>query len=425
MDGHHSPPAVGTRRSPGWLGFRLICFAWLAILSAAYGGPALGQLIASPAAGERQIVVVYRSGASTIDPRTLAGELDILHRQSIELPSIALVVSVFAIRGTQDFEKVSALLGQRLKAIAVDGNQVYDGFADPSFSLRARSLQYALDRINAGQAASFATGRGVRIALIDGDVDVRHPVLAGKILARIDLIGEARDPDPVSAIDEARHGTGVAGIILADGRMIGLAPEARAIAIKAFAVRPGEGGRIHSSSDKIVRAIDVALRLKARVINMSFGGPRDRVVEFIVAEAVARGAIIVAAAGNIDSPDSELIYPAAYPGVIAVAATDTQDKLVRVPGSQRWVAIAAPGIDVITTAPGGGFQALSGSSIAAAHVSGLVALLLELRPTLGPVDAAQIIRRTARPLPATGDDSMPGLIDVGAALAAVVATAGR
>ena len=423
MAGRCSRTAIGPRCLPRWLG--LIGIVGLAVLTLTAWRPAIGQLAASPVVGERQIVVVHRRSGTSADPRTLAGELGISHRESIELPSIALVVSVFAVRTTQDFDQLSTLLAQRLKAIAVDGNQVYDGYADPGFALRARSLQYALDRINAGNAASLATGRGVRIALIDGGVDERHPALAGKILARIDLVGEARDPDPTSAIDEVRHGTGVAGIILADGPMIGLAPEARAIAIKAFAVRPGEGGHVRSSSDKIVRAIDVALRLKARVINMSFGGPRDRVVEFVVAEALARGAIIVAAAGNGDSPAAELIYPAAYPGVIAVAATDTQDRLVPTPGSGRHVVVAAPGVDVITTSPGGGFQALSGSSIAAAHVSGLVALLIELRPTLEPGDVARMLRRTARPLPSGTAGGTPGMIDVAAALAAVATTAGR
>ena len=367
----------------------------------------------------RQLVVVHRPTPSGVDPQAIARTLGARHRDSRSLTALRLTISVFDLDWRADLAAIEAALRASLDVLAMDVSREYVAHAS-GFELSARSLQYAIELINARDTSRFADGRGVRVALIDGGIDDRHVALKGKFLAHIDLVGEATSPQPSFAYDELRHGTGVAGIVLASGAMIGLAPGARAIAIKAFSLRGGDGKTIRSSSERIARAIEIALRLRARVINMSFAGPRDRVVEFVVGAALAEGAILVAAAG------SAAAYPAAYHGVIGVAAVDAAEQRSPVIAARDHIAVLAPGVDVLTAAPGGGFQTLSGASLAAAHVSGAAALLVELRPTLDARDVLAILRRTARPprnVDAPGDDG-GWIVDVGAALASLGDAAG-
>src|SRR5262249_35009076 len=130
-----------------------------------------------------------------------------------------------------------------------------------------------------------------------------------------------------------------------------------------------------------------------------------------------KGLVLVAAAGN-DGPSAPPDYPAAYPGVIAVTATDVDDHLLRVANHGGYVAVAAPGVDISVAAPNGGYGFTTGTSVAAAHVSGLVALLLERNPRLTPDAVAAILMQTAKHLGAKSrnDEFGAGLVDAYAAL---------
>lgn len=405
----------GMRRIGGALAGALFAMFALAV----DGGAQIGAPVPI-SEGARQLVVIHRPAPPGVDPQAIARSLGARHRDSQSLTALRLTISVFELDARADPASIELALRASLEVLAIDINREYVAHQS-SFELSARSLQYAIELINARDAPRIANGRGVRVALIDGGIDDRHAALKGKILAHVDLVGEATNARPAAAYDELRHGTGVAGIVLGSGDMTGLAPGARAIAIKAFSLRGGDGRTIRSSSERIARAIEIALRLRARVINMSFGGPRDKVVEFVVGAALAEGAILVAAAGRAAA------YPAAYPGVIGVAAVDATLRGDPVVAELDHVAILAPGVDVLTAAPGGGFQTLSGASLAAAHVSGAVALLVELRPTLGAVDALAILRRAARPSRGAGatGESAGHIIDVGAALASLGGAAGE
>ena len=115
----------------------------------------------------------------------------------------------------------------------------------------------------------------------------------------------------------------------------------------------------------------------------------------------------MAAAGNA-GPQSPPLYPAADPNVIAVTATDADDRLLKVANRGRHIALAAPGVDIVLPATGGGYQVSSGTSVAAAHVSGIAALLLELKPGLAPDAARKILQSTARDLGPKGRDDQFG-----------------
>jgi subtilisin family serine protease len=130
---------------------------------------------------------------------------------------------------------------------------------------------------------------------------------------------------------------------------------------------------------------------------MSFAGPADPRLADILDRATKRGIVLVAAAGNA-GPNSPPLFPAADKNVIAVTATDMEDRLYTGANRGNHIAVAAPGVDVLVPAPDGGYQFTTGTSVAAAHVSGVVALLLERNPKLTPAEVRRILTRTAKSL---------------------------
>jgi subtilisin family serine protease len=213
----------------------------------------------------------------------------------------------------------------------------------------------------------------------------------------------------------------MAGAIAARARLTGAAPAAQILAIHAFA-STGKGEE--STSLATLRGIDWAVSNGARVISMSFGGPRDPEMSLALAAAAKKGVVLVAAAGNAGSKSAPL-YPAADPNVIAVTATDSEDKLFVHSNRGRHIAVAAPGVDIIAPAPSGTYQVSTGTSVAAAQVSGIVALLLEAKPDLTPQAARKILLSTAKDLGPKGRDDQfgAGLADAYSALKALAPAA--
>jgi subtilisin family serine protease len=155
---------------------------------------------------------------------------------------------------------------------------------------------------------------------------------------------------------------------------------------------------------------------------MSFAGPKDGLIERGIAAAAAKGIVMIAAAGNA-GPKSPPLYPAANGNVIAVGATDAQDKLFAASNRGSHIAVTAPGVDIFLPAPDEKFQMTSGTSFSAAYVSGLAALMLERNPALKPDDLREILVKTARDLGAPGRDDLfgAGQVDAYAAVMAVAA----
>ena len=133
------------------------------------------------------------------------------------------------------------------------------------------------------------------------------------------------------------------------------------------------------------------------VVNMSFAGPADPTLHRMLAAAYEKGMVLIAAAGNA-GPTSPPLYPGADPSVIAVTATNSIDGLFTMANRGPYIAVAAPGVDILALAPGGALQLTTGTSVATAHVSGLVALLLECKPSLKPADIRAMLANTAKPL---------------------------
>jgi subtilisin family serine protease len=152
---------------------------------------------------------------------------------------------------------------------------------------------------------------------------------------------------------------------------------------------------------------------------MSFAGPPDPTLQEAIAKAYQKGVVLVAAAGN-GGPNSPPLYPAADPNVIAATATDVDDQLFPLANRGNYIELAAPGVDVVLPAPEARYQLASGTSVAAAHVSGVVALLLERNPALSPDDIRKILGTTARALSKERQDGFAvGLIDASQALGSI------
>lgn len=242
---------------------------------------------------------------------------------------------------------------QPLNAFEAQGASSAKGVPnDRLFAAQPSARQWRLAALH-----RVATGRGVRVAVIDSLVDAGHPDLKGQLIAVRDFVGR----DSLSA---ESHGTGVAGIIAAAANntvgIAGVAPGARLLALRACWQQSQATTRCDTLS--LARALVFALESNAHVINMSLTGPQDQLVARLIQIALRRGVSVVAAA----DPGSGRGFPASLPGVIAVARDDLA-------GARSGV-YSAPGRDVPTTEAGGGWNLVDGNSFAAAHVSGLLAL---------------------------------------------------
>jgi subtilisin family serine protease len=296
------------------------------------------------------------------------------------------------------------LAGERDIASA-QPNYVYrleqDAAAKPTAGAQGDPAQYVLFELEIGQAHQIATGKDITVAVIDSEIDGKHRDLGGTLVKSFDAITDDQTPHS--------HGTSIAGAIASHGKLLGIAPGVKLLAVHAFTGPPGNA---EGTSYAISKGVQWATDNGARVINMSFAGPPDPVLQHMLAEAYDKGIVLIAAAGNA-GPQSEPLYPAADPDVIAVTATDENDKLFKMANRGRYIAVSAPGVDILALAPGDTYQVTTGTSIAAAHVSGIAAMLLQCKPSLKPSDVRAVLISTAKPLgpPAPDSDFGAGLVD--------------
>ena len=252
-------------------------------------------------------------------------------------------------------------------------------YNDPYFD-----LQSGFSAIDAGGAQRWSHGSGVRIALIDTGLDASHPDLGGRVVSQRDFVPNAGG-DPATD----RHGTEVAGVIVAIANnrigIAGVAPASTLLSYRACWPSQADGSAARCNSYTLALALGAAIASGARIINLSLGGPADPLLEQLTAYAIQRGTIVVGAMpvdGRMDG------FPVDVEGVIAVAAAGDQTTDAH--------ALAAPGRDILTLAPGGHYDYASGSSLAAGHVTGAVALLLELDPHLRGKALYSILKRSQR-----------------------------
>jgi len=379
------------------------------------GGPVNGESL------DRQLLVMLRSAPPHFRPDVSYGAYDaaaarVAQRRIAEslasqyeltivdgwpMPALAVDCFVMEGRGGASLEELVARLSTDSRVESVQSMNVFSvlGHSDPLYPLQPSAKLWRLDDLH-----KVATGKRVRVALIDTGVDIDHPDLIGRVTVTRNLVDGRGDVAEL-------HGTAVAGIVGAradDGTGIaGVAPDARLMALRAC-WQQGRGAVAICSTFTLAKALQFALDDKVEIINLSIGGPRDRLLERLLDAASSRGAIVVTA---VDPAAGKVSFPASHDGVLAVAELDGQDAPAAV--------LLAPGRDIPVPVPGKQWGFVSGSSFAAAHVTGLVALLRELAPN---AQTQQVREALAPKAAASVAGERRPMVDACAAIAAIGGT---
>jgi subtilisin len=230
------------------------------------------------------------------------------------------------------------------------------------------------------------TGRGVRVAIVDSGIDTEHPDLKGKVRESVEAVAEDGKINfrPSTSGDQAGHGTACAGIITS------IAPNAELYSVKVL------GPNASGSGDMFLVGLDYAIKQKFQVINLSLGttkrdyfGPLHDLLD----RAYHAGCVVVAAANNLPYPSYPSIFSSSIVSVVKRAGADPFNFGYRY---GNVIELVAPGVEVKTTWPGGGYRQLTGNSFACPYIVGIIALLMEAYPNLTPFQVKTILYAIAK-----------------------------
>lgn len=260
----------------------------------------------------------------------------------------------------------------------------------PGWGKDQQIIPMGVERIRAHQIWNRSTGNSVKVAVLDTGFDLDHPDLQPNIAEGINLV----DPDAPPR-DDHGHGTHIAGIIAAadnNSGVIGVAPAARLYPVKALNSR-GEG-----TLADVLEGLQWCIDNDMQVINLSIGtdSPSTALEQAITAVYQA-GIVMVAAAGNDGTSDS-VDFPAAYSQTISVGALTTGNWLAWYSSQGPEITLVAPGDQVLSTIQGGSYGRMSGTSMATAHVTAVVALIQQLKPELTPDQVTEVLTSSAEKL---------------------------
>jgi subtilisin family serine protease len=364
-----------------------------------------GRNISIPPPGETRLVpnevlLEVHAGTSTsyLDALARRLQLTLLETQSFALTGRTL--QRWHLDGTGSVAGTLRGLSRFGRISAAQPNFLYDfGQAQPPAQADATAAQYVVPKLHLLEAHKITNGDDVLVAVIDSKIDTQHPDLAGVVVDEYDALGA---PAPAHV-----HGTGMAGAIAAHAKLVGVAPKVKLLAVRAFT---GDQESAQGTTFNILKGLDWAASKNARIVNMSFAGPADAMFRDMLAKAHARGIVLIAAVGNA-GPRSPPLYPAADPYVIGVTATDADDKLLPQANRGPQVTVAAPGVQILAPAPDAAYQVTTGTSVAAAHASGVAALLLARNPSLTPDQVRSLLVKSVRAIPGNRRDVGAGVID--------------
>lgn len=260
-------------------------------------------------------------------------------------------------------------------------------YSDPYYR-----LQTNIHSMNLAEIHSQTTGKDVTIAIIDTGVDTEHPDLEGQIQQSKNFVPQ-KPSDSLGDI----HGTAIAGVIAAkpnnDHGIVGIAPDSNVIALKAcWGVKVGSLEAI-CNSFTLALAINTAIAMDVDILNLSLTGPYDPLLARLIEKAVQQGIIIIAS--QTDREDAKSGFPAQQPGVIGVRSINS--KLVQSSYESQAMTVSAPGEDILTTLPNGTYDFISGNSLATAHVSGLAALMLQLKRNVNSQELSKLLAKANEP----------------------------
>jgi hypothetical protein len=270
-------------------------------------------------------------------------------------------------------------LAQPLQSFSTSATPVDAAYNDPYFG-----LQRGLWEMSVVAAHLWSRGEGVTVAVVDTGVDASHPDLAGRVNLTRNYVD--RDHDQ---FERDRHGTEVAGVIAAVGNnekgIVGVAPQVQLLALKACWQSASSSSSAVCNSFTLAQAIGSAIDAHVDVINLSLVGPADPLLAALTRKAIEQGSIVVGSVPVTSRMDG---FPAGVPGVIAV---DMAEQAAPAKGALR-----APGRDILTLVPDGHYDFATGSSMAAANVSGIVALMRARRPQMTAAEAKTLLARSTQ-----------------------------
>lgn len=314
----------------------------------------------------------------------LAHEHDLRRVEGWPIQSLDVYCEVLAIPAGRDVAEVIAALNGDPRVDLAQRMNLFNTqtakYDDPYVELQSAAATLEVER-----AHELATGRGVSIAIIDSAVDGDHPDLRGRVQLARNLVADR----PLARRGEV-HGTAIAGIIASavnnSEGIIGVAPDVSIAALRAcWAV--GDGSlAAQCSSFSLAQALEVALGLQPNVINLSLAGPYDPLLARLLDRIIERGIVVVTA--HPATAETSQAFPSSHPRVLTAHSS-----LLAVHSDSPY-ALAAPADEVLTTTPGASYAFMSGNSLAAAHATGVVALLMERQPGLDAERIAAILTAT-------------------------------
>lgn len=258
-----------------------------------------------------------------------------------------------------------------------------------AFDIAAEATETAADLWAAIQPEAIwkgRTGRGVRVAVVDSGIDTEHPDLKGKVRESVEAVAEDGRIEfrPSTSGDQAGHGTACAGIITS------IAPDVDLYSVKVL------GPKASGSGDMFLVGLDYAIKQKFRVINLSLGTTkRDFFAPLhdLLDRAYQAGCIVVSAANNLPYPSYPSIFSSSVVSVVKRAGGDPFNFGYRY---GQVIELVAPGVEVKTTWPGGGYRQLTGNSFACPYMVGIIALMMEAYPNLTPFQVKTILYTIAQ-----------------------------
>ena len=271
-----------------------------------------------------------------------------------------------------------------------------------------QQVGWGVKRIGGEVYLNVKTRKRLRVAIMDTGIMTKHPDLKGNVASGINITGTGSD-----ILDPNGHGTHVAGIIGALNNEIGIVgvmPEVDLYAVKVFDSR-GDG-----SLSNIIRGLQWCINQGIKVVNMSFGSATDNDTFREVFKAAERaGIIMVAAAGN-DQTKHQIQYPAVYTETVAVSSLNELNSLSNFSSYGPEIDLIAPGEQILSTWNNGSYKTLSGTSMAAPHVSGVILQVLNKWGNMSPAQIKRHLKNTAQRLPIKDEYQGAGLIDLAKAL---------
>jgi subtilisin family serine protease len=398
----------------------LFVFGLLAIL--------LGTLASSPRAANppQRLIITFEQTVAVNDKATVEAigarvikELPLVNGLVVLVPDPAIAPLLKTLKGVKRVELDAKVFALKPPGGCDPWPECNKEGEEPLL----QTLEWGVNKIDADLAWGVSRGTGIEVSIIDSGIDMDHPDLIANLQGGINFVskGAAWNPaDPTKWNDDNGHGTHVAGIVAAVDNnigVIGVAPEAHLWAVK---VLDRKGGGYVSD---VIAGIKWSKDNGIQVINMSLGTSSDiQSLHDAVDAAYNAGIVIVAAAGNSgdgDGTTNEVIYPAKYSTVIAVAATSSDDSTPYWSAEGAEVEIAAPGVSIRSTWKSGGYDTISGTSMASPHAAGTVALLLNttipasydtniVNGMWDPAEVRAVLIQTADDLGTSGFDNFYG-----------------